>query len=90
MRRILAHKKLLLTVGIMLLLAGLGWSQRTPVLTWYLLRELANIDEDNRAAWVDRAASLDWATVPGLLDRLNTKNPTIANNIEAALVAVQK
>jgi hypothetical protein len=90
MRTILGHKKWLLTIGMVFVLAGLAWSQRTAILSWYYLRELGGIDEASREAWVGRVASLDWATVPGLLKQLTTQDPTICNNIEGALVALTR
>jgi hypothetical protein len=83
-------KKWMLAIGTLLVLGGLGWWQRTPALRWYYLRELASVDEASRGGWVARVASLDWAIVSGLLDNLTTKDPTICNNIEAALAALTR
>jgi hypothetical protein len=67
-----------------------AWSYRTPALTWYCLRGLTAADEEARGPWVSRVVALDWAAVPGLLVRLEGKDPTVCNNIEAALVALAK
>lgn len=88
MQSIHGQKKLLLTIGTVVLLAGVGWWLRTPVLTYYALRDVALVDDDSREAWVNRVVALDWAVVPGLLDRLHTKNPTVCGNVEAGLVAL--
>lgn len=90
MRVVLGQKKWLLIIGVVLVLGGLAWWQRTPVLRWYYLRELAGVDEANREAWVKRVASLDWATVPGLLEQFTSKDPTICINIESALIALTR
>jgi hypothetical protein len=71
-------------------LAGLAWWQRTPLLTWYYLRQLAAAGEDNRATWVDRAASLDSAVVPGLVDLLQQKDPAVCASAEQTLSALVK
>jgi HEAT repeat protein len=72
----------------MFAIAGFAWWQRTPVLTWYCLRGLAEADGDNRAIWVDRVVSLDTAAVPGLLNLLERKDPTICDNVEHTLIAL--
>jgi HEAT repeat protein len=71
-------------------IAGFAWWQRTPVLTWYYLRGLAEADGDNRAIWVDRVVSLDRVAVPGLLDLLERNDPTICDNVEYTLSALVK
>jgi hypothetical protein len=88
MQSVLAKKKLLLATGVIALLVGVAWTQRTPVLTRYYLRELAAADEEIRGPWVDRVVSLDVAAVPGLLEQLQNKDPTVCSNAEAALVAL--
>jgi hypothetical protein len=88
MRSILGHKTLLLTIGMMVALTCAGWWLRTPVLSYYALRDVNVVDDDGRAAWVNRVVALDWAVVPGLLDKLHTKNPTVCSNVEAGLVAL--
>ena len=50
-------------------------AKRTPVLTWYYLRELNAADADSRERWAERAASLDAAIVPGLLANLEQPLP---------------
>ena len=72
------------------LLAGLAWSQRTPVLTWYYLRELADANEETRASWVQRVVTLDTAAVPGLLDLLHRRDPTVCASVEQTLATLIK
>ncbi len=80
----------LFAAGAVILLAGIAWSQRLPVLRWYYLRELAAATEDSRASWVERAISLDTAVAPGLLNFLQDRDPTVCNNAEQALAALVK
>src|SRR5439155_1533870 len=60
------------------------------MLTWYYLRELAAAGEENREMWVNRAVSLDSAVVPGLVDLLRQKDPTVCVNAEHALTGLAR
>src|SRR5438270_12601213 len=86
----LGRKVWIIAAAAVVMFAGLAWWQRTPVLAWYYLRGLAEADADGRAVWVDRAASLDVAAVPGLLDLLQSKDPTVCDNAEQTLTTLVK
>jgi hypothetical protein len=62
------------TVGVAALLllaaAGVGWTCRTTLLSWYYLRSLDRAGEADGAVWAERVAGLDTEAVPGLLHRL--------------------
>jgi hypothetical protein len=70
--------------------AGLAWTQRMPVLKWYYLRELARASREDRDRWVDRVTSLDTAAVPGLLELLQKKDPSVCDNAECVLTELVK
>ncbi len=82
------RKKWFLVLGILILLAGVAWWQRAPVLAWYHVRQLAAAAEEDRARCVDRVVRLDTAAVPRLLDCLRRPDARVCNNIGAALVAL--
>jgi hypothetical protein len=65
--------------------AGAAWVERAPLLAWVYLRELARAGEGDRAAWVERVASLDKAVVPGLLGCLAREDARACANAQAAL-----
>jgi HEAT repeats len=88
MEKTRARKGWLLGAAVIAGLAGLAWWQHTPALTWYYLHELAAADADSRATWVARVASLDVAAVPGLLEHLESRDPTVCTNAQDALVAL--
>jgi hypothetical protein len=80
----------LLTAVAVALLGGLAWTQRTPVLKWYYLRELARANRDDRARWVERVVELDAEAVPGLLEHLQKKDPTVCDNAVCVLTELVK
>src|SRR5262245_25094564 len=94
MRRLafLGTKKglLLAAAALVLTLAGLAWLNRTPLLTWYYLRGLADAGEADREKWVERLAGLDGAAVPGLLAFLQEGSPMVCGNAGAALARLFK
>ena len=90
MQKIPASHKLLAAVMVIVLVGGVAWWQRTPMLTWYYLRELSAADADSRERWAERVATLDAAVVPGLLSKLEQPDPTFCINAEAGLVALVK
>jgi HEAT repeat protein len=90
MRHKLGRKFWLLAAVALVVLTGIAWTQRAPLLTWYYLRKLAKADDESRATWVERVAALDSAAVPALLARLESKDPTVCNNIQHALAALAK
>jgi hypothetical protein len=89
-KRTIGRKLWWLAAGALLIVGCLGWSQRMPVLRWYYLRELAAANEDTRTACVERAATLDTAIVPGALEHLQNRDPTICHNAESLLTCLIK
>jgi hypothetical protein len=78
-------KKLRIGLAILLILGGVAWWQRTPLLTWYYVRGLSEADEADREKWVSRVASLDAAAVPSLLACLYDPEDRVCANAGAAL-----
>jgi hypothetical protein len=77
------------TIIALLLLSVAGvvvWWQRTPLLAWYYVRGLTGTDEGGRDTWVNRAAGLDSAILPRLLDCLEDVNAQVCKNITAGLL----
>jgi HEAT repeats len=81
-------KKSLLFMLLLLMLTGVGWWQRTPLLAWYYVRGLAGAGDDTRPIWVQRIARLDSAAVPALLACLRRDDPRACGNAEAALISL--
>jgi len=79
-------KHLLLLLSLLLVLAGIGWWQRTPVLAWYYVRGLSGASEVDRETWVTRVTGLDSAAVPALLACLRRDNPQACANAQTVLV----
>src|SRR5438876_1902756 len=77
---------------VLLILIGVSvaWSERTPLLTWYYLRELSRADENNRQTWIKRATGLDSAAVPGLIDCLRQADARACANAAEALGQLTK
>lgn len=73
--------------ALMLLAAAIvaGWLERTRLLSWYYLHELARAGDGERDAWIERVASLDVAAVPGLLACLGRGDERACANAAAAL-----
>jgi hypothetical protein len=88
LRTILPSKKVLFSLGLVIILAGVGWWERTPLLSWYYLRELAQAEEEDRDKWVERVAGLDQAAVPGLLAHLRRDDARVCANARAALACL--
>jgi HEAT repeat protein len=86
------NKKLVATVAILvlLLLGGVAWLERTPILSWYYVRSLAKADDNNRDAWVERVAGLGEDAVPPLLSCLKDTDPNVCRNARAALMRLSQ
>jgi hypothetical protein len=79
------RKKLVVAALLLACVAAAVWWQRTPLLSWYYLRGLAEANEQDRARWVERVASLDAAAVPGTIALLRQPDARVCANAEAAL-----
>ena len=86
------NKKLVGAAAVLLLLVlcGVAWLERTPILSWYYVRNLAKADDNNRAAWVERVAGLGEDVVPPLLSCLKDADPTVCRNARAALTRLSQ
>jgi HEAT repeats len=81
------NKKLVgaVAVVLLLLLGGVAWLERTPILSWYYVRGLAKADDSSRAVWVERVAGLGEDAVPPLVACLNDADANVCCNARAAL-----
>lgn len=69
----------------LLVLAGIAWLNRAPLLSWYYLRSLASAGAADRETWAERVAGLGEAAVPGLLALLARDDAAVCANAEASL-----
>jgi hypothetical protein len=92
LQSIVGRKKTVVGLICVLLLAfaGILWSQRGAVLSWYYLRSLAKATDSNRTAWVDRVVSLEGAVVPGLLKGMEVNDAQSCANFSDALEGLTK
>lgn len=86
MRAIITSKKAWFAMLLVAALAPLAYWQRTPVLTWYYVRELSGAYQENREECARRVASLDEAAVPRLLAGLRNPDALVCGNMSYALV----
>jgi hypothetical protein len=77
--------KFLVGFVVVVLLGGLAWVERGPLLAWYYLQRLAAADGADRETWVGRVAGLGEEAVPGLLETLGRPDPRTCENARAAL-----
>ncbi len=84
------NKRWVFLVGLVVLLVGggVGWIERTPLLSWIYVRGLARADERSQAVWVERVAGLDRAAMPGLVELLNQDDAGVCGSAQAALCAL--
>src|SRR5260370_27819605 len=92
LQSIVGSKKTVVGLICVLLLAfaGMLWSQRGLVLSWYYLRSLAKATDSNRTVWVDRVVSLEGAVVPGLLKGMEVNDAQSCANFSDALEGLTK
>src|SRR3954463_2786400 len=88
MTRFLANRKSLLCLTGLLAVVGVALWQRSALVTWYSLRQLAAADEVSREDRVGRVVARDEAAVPGLLAML--REPAACPNAEPALCGLAK
>jgi HEAT repeat protein len=77
-----------LAASFALLIAGVAWFQRMPLLTWFYVRGLAKAAEKDREIWVNRVAALEGAAVPRLLDCLRRTDSKACANVLAGLTEI--
>ncbi len=80
------RKKLLCGVLLLAVVGAAVWWQRTPLLSWYYVRGLADAPETERALWVERVASLDVAAVAPTVALLRQPDARVCANATVALV----
>lgn len=71
-----------------LFLLGCGvvaWRERSSLLCWFYLRNLAHATDANRSRWVGRVANLGETAVPGLFACLAQSDASVCANARAAL-----
>jgi hypothetical protein len=85
------NRKAVAAVAVVLvLLGGLAWVERTTLLSWYYVRNLAKADEGSQAAWAERVAGVGEVAVPDLLAHLNDVDPAVCRNVRAGLSGVSR
>ena len=72
-------------VGGLLAAGGVGWMERSTLLSWYYVRNLAKADEKSRDAWAERVAGLGEDAVPALFHCLSGPDIAGCQNAQAAL-----
>ena len=77
-----------LAVGALLLLAGVGWLERTPLFVWYAVHRLVNARDNDRQVCVERVAQLDLAALPKLIECLRGANTQASANARAGLLGI--
>ena len=73
---------------LLIFLLGCGivaWRERTSLLSWFYIRNLARASDTNRPRWVGRVANLGEAALPGLFDCLTQPDGHVCANVCAAL-----
>src|SRR5262245_7346056 len=92
MRRLLfpGGRKWPVPLLVLLTLAGVAWLNRTPLLTWYYLRQLTAAAPAERETWAERVAGLGEAALPGLLEHLTRGDAQVCANAEAALAQLAR
>src|SRR5262249_56532306 len=93
MRRLFSPKSRLRLGAVLLallVLAGVAWFNRTPLLSWYYLRQLTAASAADRETWAERVAGLGDAVLPALLDCLTRDDAQACANAEAALARLAR
>lgn len=88
MNAIFTSKKTWLALLIVALVGGLGWSQREQIQAWYLVRQLANADQENREEYASKVAALEESAIPQVLNGLNSDDALVCGNLQFALMMV--
>lgn len=83
-----ATRKSVILLLVLVLGGAAAWWQRTPLLAWYYVHQLSQVEEAKRDPWVERVTALNEAAIPGLLGLLTQRDARICGNARAALVAL--
>src|SRR5262245_59767414 len=90
MMRLFLGKKRLIALGLLTALGGFLWYQRTALVAWHYVNQLASADESNREVWVERVVALDEAAVPRILACLESATLQSSENLEHAFVEIAR
>jgi hypothetical protein len=75
--------------GLMLIFAlgcaGVAWCERSTLLSWFYVHQLARASEGDRERWARRVAGLGESALPGLFDCLTQSDARVCANARAAL-----
>lgn len=89
MRRFLPRKKVCLSTLVLLgFLLGFAVWNKSSLLSWHYVKQLANADETNRDASVRCVVELGESCVPGLLHHMTAGSPNARDNVALALTAM--
>lgn len=73
---------------LLVFLVGCGivaWRERSSLLSWFYIYNLARAPDANRPRWVGRVANLGETALPGLFDCLSQSDAHVCANARAAL-----
>src|SRR5438552_7020023 len=89
-RGLFASKKLIvpLTIGALLILTGVVWLERTPLLVFYAVHGLQRANDSDRRSWVEKVAALDLVAMPKVIDCLCRADARVCANAQAGLLGI--
>lgn len=90
MKAIFTNKKMWLALLVFAGLAGVAWSQRGPILSWYYVRQLTYAYKDDRESWAKKVAELEEVAVPRLLEGLASPDAIVCANLQYPLLLMAK
>ena len=90
MKSILLSRKTWAAAAILLAAGGLLFWQHKPILAWYYVRQLAGAYPENRDGWANRAAALEEAALPRLLDGMHDADAMVCANMQYAIFLMAK
>lgn len=73
---------------LLVFLLGCGivaWRERSAILSWFYIHNLARASDATRSRWVGRVANLGETALPGLCDCLSQSDAHVCANARAAL-----
>jgi hypothetical protein len=73
-------------LGIVSLLAALGWWQRDSLLAWYYVQGMLRADDYDREQWILRIVETDSAAIPELVHCLQRQDAQLCGNCQSALL----
>jgi HEAT repeats len=73
-------------VALLVAGAAIGWTERTPLLSWLYVQGLVRANEVTLERWTERVAGMGDAVLPDLLEQLANSNPSACANVRDALL----